>query len=441
MQAKYPIHPIAKLFPPLSEQEFAELKEGIRLNGQRLEITIYEEQVLDGTHRQKACGELGIEPQYHTPKIDNPYEYVADLNLRRRNMPVQQRAAIAAEMANMESGTRTDLEPSAKLRQVSQREAAKIMNVSRRSVQEAAKLKREAPEEFQAVKKGKVTRKPAKPKKEKSEFTPEEAAKNAQCLEYINRPSIFPTDAHIPTGGYDEVGLREAIAWLRENESRITTFSESKCGELLRCTNRIASYRDNYFKAPRLDGELDPRIMEWQQTLWQKRLRQEERIALERKLRHRSQSKMAPVKKKVRLPFEERFDLFWTKIESGLTTFKSSEQNQVVRAFREKLREFFADSNPQTHPTKICLRGQRGRIYELMKDGVARTVEQIQSVTGGSLTSVSADLRNLRKKESGSLILNNREGKYQLEITKIFSEISAEGNGSCHVASNPSRKN
>jgi len=54
-----------------------------------------------------------------------------------------ERAMIAARMANMRQGERTDLEPLANLpKVVSQPEAADLLNVSRRSVQDAKLIER-----------------------------------------------------------------------------------------------------------------------------------------------------------------------------------------------------------------------------------------------------------------------------------------------------------
>ena len=56
------------LIPPLTPQEFNELKESIKNNGQRLRVTISDRTgqlvIVDGHHRYKACKELGIEPKY-----------------------------------------------------------------------------------------------------------------------------------------------------------------------------------------------------------------------------------------------------------------------------------------------------------------------------------------------------------------------------------------
>lgn len=51
---------------------------------------------------------------------------------KRRHLDATQRSAVAAELANMQQGQRTDLTPSANLQNVSQTEAATLLNVSPR---------------------------------------------------------------------------------------------------------------------------------------------------------------------------------------------------------------------------------------------------------------------------------------------------------------------
>lgn len=48
------------------------------------------------------------------------------------------------------------------------------------------------------------------------------------------------------------------------------------------------------------------------------------------------------------------------------------------------------------------------RIYDLMKDGKWRTLEQMVTATGDPAASVSAQLRNLRKKQFGSHVIERR---------------------------------
>ena len=59
-----------------------------------------------------------------------------------------QRAMVAGKIANMKSGTRTDLEPSANLHEVSRAKAAEQLNVSERSVAAAKKVQSQGVDEL-----------------------------------------------------------------------------------------------------------------------------------------------------------------------------------------------------------------------------------------------------------------------------------------------------
>lgn len=54
------IHPLAELLPPMTSPEYEALKADIAANGQRDDATLYENQILDGRHRQRVCDELKI---------------------------------------------------------------------------------------------------------------------------------------------------------------------------------------------------------------------------------------------------------------------------------------------------------------------------------------------------------------------------------------------
>ena len=54
--------------------------------------------------------------------------------LKRRHLSESQRAMVAATLANMRQGERTDLEPSENLPKVSQAQAAELLHVSERGV-------------------------------------------------------------------------------------------------------------------------------------------------------------------------------------------------------------------------------------------------------------------------------------------------------------------
>ena len=60
----YEIHELAALIPEMSADEFRGLCDDIRTNGLIEPIVLYEDRVLDGRHRYRACIETGIEPRF-----------------------------------------------------------------------------------------------------------------------------------------------------------------------------------------------------------------------------------------------------------------------------------------------------------------------------------------------------------------------------------------
>lgn len=151
-------HPLASIFPLMLDEDFAALQEDIRLNGQHDPIYMYEGMVLDGRNRYRACTNLGIAPNFEPFKGKDALAFVISKNLRRRHLTESQRAMVAANIATAKQGERSDLEPSANLRKVTQPEAAKMLNVSERSVSDAKTVKdKGVPELVEAVEKGEAT--------------------------------------------------------------------------------------------------------------------------------------------------------------------------------------------------------------------------------------------------------------------------------------------
>ena len=138
----YEFHPLAALFPMLDDEELKALAKDIKAKGLREPITLYEGKVLDGRNRYRACdlADLELEPDDFTQyEGDDALGFVVSKNLHRRHLNESQRAQIAAEIANMPQGFRSD-QPSANLQKViSVPKAAELMNVSPRSVATANK--------------------------------------------------------------------------------------------------------------------------------------------------------------------------------------------------------------------------------------------------------------------------------------------------------------
>ena len=88
-------HPLSAAFPDLSDEEFTALKDSIERNGQRDKILLFEDQILDGWHRYRACLELGKEPIFGVFTGD-AVECVIDKNIHRRQLTASQRAMALA---------------------------------------------------------------------------------------------------------------------------------------------------------------------------------------------------------------------------------------------------------------------------------------------------------------------------------------------------------
>ena len=133
-------HPFCDLFPAMERKEFSALVLDIRTRGLQVPIMKMGDLILDGRHRYLACREAGVEPRYEEYNGADPLGYVLGANLLRRHLSPSQRAMVAAKLANMPQGARTDREPSANLQKVSQSKAARLLNVSLRSVADAKKV-------------------------------------------------------------------------------------------------------------------------------------------------------------------------------------------------------------------------------------------------------------------------------------------------------------
>lgn len=174
-------HPLANLFPLIEGREFDELVDDVRGQGLLEEIVMLEGRILDGRNRYRAGVEAGLFPADVNPETDwrfvtfsdtgldgifptevverGPLAFVLSKNLSRRHLSESQRAMVAADVATMRQGERTDrAEPSANLQKVSQGDAARMLHVSPRSVASAARVRDHGMSELrEAVRQGKLS--------------------------------------------------------------------------------------------------------------------------------------------------------------------------------------------------------------------------------------------------------------------------------------------
>lgn len=87
------------LFRDMDEIEFEDLVADIKTHGLRQPIVLFEEQVLDGWNRYRACKQLRIDPATTTFKgPGSPLDYAVSVNLKRRHLDLLGRGMVGLEL-------------------------------------------------------------------------------------------------------------------------------------------------------------------------------------------------------------------------------------------------------------------------------------------------------------------------------------------------------
>jgi N6-adenosine-specific RNA methylase IME4 len=143
-------HPLAGVFPLLEGAEFDALVASIRRSGLRNSIIVYENKIIDGRNRERACAEIEANPQpsdhpdakarYEAFEGDDPVQFVLDQNRDRRHLNPAQLAMAADALANLEWGTNR-FSRAAAAAALTQAEAAERMRTSQRSLRYARVVK------------------------------------------------------------------------------------------------------------------------------------------------------------------------------------------------------------------------------------------------------------------------------------------------------------
>ena len=147
-------HPLANLFPLLEGHEFDSLVASIKTKGLNHPITLYQGKILDGRNRYRACIKARVKPRTQNYTGKDPVGFVISENVERRHLSESQRAMVAAKLATLKQGARTDLSP---IGEMSQAQAAEMLNVGKRSVERAVIVREKGtPELAEAVEQGQV---------------------------------------------------------------------------------------------------------------------------------------------------------------------------------------------------------------------------------------------------------------------------------------------
>ena len=248
--------------PRMSEEEYQILKKDIAANGLLVPIEIFDDKVIDGVHRQRACNELGIEPEYVDASIGEmtPGQYVWSLNGARRHLKASQRAAaavkllpelekkakerqrkVAAASNRRRAGKKPEPEKIPALGADARDEAAAIVGVNPRYVSDAKKVEQEDPEAFEKLLAGEVTLQEIKRKKKdhEREVKRQEAAKQIEAA-----PTI---EVALSSAKFTTICIDPPWDWGDENDvSQFgrgrTTYGEMSFDELLQLP--VGEYAD-----------------------------------------------------------------------------------------------------------------------------------------------------------------------------------------------------
>lgn len=186
----YEVHPFADAFPLIDGEEFAELVDDIKRQGQRQPIVLNHDKtvLIDGRNRYRACTAAGVDPIFEV--LPERYteamilDYIVSTNIERRHLNAGQKALVALEYEKAFASAAKVGRPVgdsahapvagseeivADLRQFppssapapprerkSVERAAKVVGASGRAVQQAKALQRDAPDLAERVRMGQV---------------------------------------------------------------------------------------------------------------------------------------------------------------------------------------------------------------------------------------------------------------------------------------------
>jgi N6-adenosine-specific RNA methylase IME4 len=159
------LHEVANVFPPMTPEEYQALVQDIKANGLIESIKTWQGKIIDGRSRLQACQELGIKPRFQEwDGKGSLVAYVLSLNLKRRHLTADQKAAIAVDIlpllekeAKERQGARTDIVekiPPSRQFGKARAQASKIVGVNPHYVSDFKRIKAIEPELAEQIRRG-----------------------------------------------------------------------------------------------------------------------------------------------------------------------------------------------------------------------------------------------------------------------------------------------
>lgn len=104
-------HPFTEIWPLMSGQSYDDLKADIKAHGLLTPVLTYQDQVLDGRNRERACEETGTPVRYEPAPVtsdDEALRLVVSLNMHRRHLSPTELAFAAERIATLRPSLHAD---------------------------------------------------------------------------------------------------------------------------------------------------------------------------------------------------------------------------------------------------------------------------------------------------------------------------------------------
>ncbi len=166
-------HEVAEIFPLMEGDEYQALVDDIQERGLLEPIWVYDDQIIDGRNRYRACIDANVEPrvQEFSGNTKDLVHFVVSLNLIRRHLTPGQRAALAVTIRPMlakqakkrqyqaegqPQGAKSDQEILPEQMGQARDKAGEIVGVSGKYVDDAARVEKRNPQVFESLRAGEI---------------------------------------------------------------------------------------------------------------------------------------------------------------------------------------------------------------------------------------------------------------------------------------------
>lgn len=158
--ADMPVHPVAAIFPMMSESELQEMAKDIKKYGLQHPILTSRGVLIDGRNRLKACQMAGVAPTIKDMgdlTDERIITHVFALNLTRRHLDETQRASIAARLVSLKPGNaKAQLGSDPASCGISVAKAAQMLDVHESKVERMRTVQKISPEVTRLVDEGAI---------------------------------------------------------------------------------------------------------------------------------------------------------------------------------------------------------------------------------------------------------------------------------------------